>query len=252
MAALRGKLAIVTGGAISMGRHFADALAREGADIVIADIADGSEAAEDVAARHGVKTLFHKTDVGDETAVEALISAAMARFSRIDILVNNAAYFSAMPLHPAHELPVEIWDKVMAVNARGPFLTAKHAAPHMMKAGYGKIINVSSGTAYKGLPGMAAYVASKAAILGLTRTLAREFGPHGINVNSLAPGLTESEGVIDNPHHLKVTEKILASRSIPRRAVPQDLAGALIFLASPASDFMTGQTLAIDGGSINT
>ncbi|MCB1437350.1 MAG: 3-oxoacyl-ACP reductase FabG [Rhodobiaceae bacterium] len=252
MAQLAGKVALVTGGAKSIGRTFAQGLAQAGANIVIADIAEGETTAKEIATGFGVAAIFVKCDVSDETQVRQLIAAAIAKFGRIDILVNNAAYFAAMPLHPAHELPVELWDKVMAVNVRGSFLTAKHAAPHMMKAKSGKIINISSGTAYKGMPDMAAYVASKAAVLGLTRTLAREFGPHGINVNTLAPGLIESESLLENPRHLAPTERILASRAIARKGLPRDLVGGLLFLASPASDFMTGQTLAIDGGSINT
>ena len=149
-----------------------------------------------------------------------------------------------------HEYPADLWDRVMAVNVKGPFLMAKHLAPMMIEARRGKIINIGSGTAYKGMPRMLAYVTSKAAILGLTRSLARELGPHGINVNTLAPGLIESPSVLDHPHNLAPSEAVIRSRAIPRPGVPQDLLGALVFLASPASDFVTAQTLAVDGGSV--
>ena len=148
--------------------------------------------------------------------------------------------------------PPDAFERLMRTNVSSVFNVGQAVARHMIGRGSGKIINISSGTAYKGMPDMAAYVASKAAVLGLTRTLAREFGPHGINVNTLAPGLIESESLLENPRHLAPTERILASRAIARKGLPRDLVGGLLFLASPASDFMTGQTLAIDGGSINT
>ena len=252
MSRLDGKVALVTGGAKSLGRAYAAALAAAGASVVIADIADGSPIAEALAQEHGVDTLSMSTDVSREDSVADLVDAAMARFGRIDVLVNNAALFSAMPLLPYDEISVELWDKVMAVNVRGPFLMAKRVAPHMVAAKSGKIINVSSGTAYKGMPNMLAYVTSKAAMLGFTRSLARELGQYGICVNTLAPGLIESEGVRDNPHHLGVSERVIQSRAIQRPGLPDDLLGALIFLASADSDFVTGQTIAVDGGSINT
>jgi NAD(P)-dependent dehydrogenase (short-subunit alcohol dehydrogenase family) len=169
---------------------------------------------------------------------------------RVEILVNNAAVFAELPALAFHEYPTDLWDKVMAVNVKGPFLMAKHLAPRMIEAKRGKIINIGSGTAYKGMPEMLAYVTSKAAILGLTRCLARELGPHGINVNTLAPGLIESPSVLDHPHNLAPSEKVIRTRAMPRPGTPSDLLGALVFLASPASDFVTAQTLAVDGGSV--
>ena len=157
-----------------------------------------------------------------------------------------------MPAAPYDEIAVETWDRVMAVNARGPFLMVKHVGPHMVAAGYGKIINIGSGTANKGIPDMLAYVTSKAAILGFTRSLSRELGQHGICVNTLSPGLTESDSLREHPAHMAPNERVMASRAFKRIQVQEDLVGGLVFLASPASDFMTGQTLAIDGGSINT
>jgi len=138
----------------------------------------------------------------------------------------------------------------MAVNVKGPFQMAKHVVPVMRAAGGGKIINIGSGTAYKGMRRLSAYVTSEAAIGGLTRCLARELGSDGICVNTLSPGLIESPSVKDHPHHLDFSEQVIASRALQRPGQPNDLLGALVFLASPASDFVTGQTLAVDGGSI--
>ncbi len=252
MGQLNGKVALVTGGAKSIGRAFAAALAEEGARVIIADIAPGEAAAEDLKSRLGAEAISVPTDVSDEGQVKRLVAAGMEEFGRIDVLVNNAAYFATMPLLPLEEIEVELWDKVMAVNVRGAFLMTKHVAPHMKAAGYGKIINIGSGTANKGMPNMLAYVTSKAAILGLTRTLSRELGAHGLCVNTLSPGLIESESLLENPHHLKLGDRVIQSRAIQRTAVPADLLGALVFLASPQSDFITGQTIAVDGGSVNT
>jgi len=253
MGLLDGKVAVVTGGGRSIGKHFSTALAGEGAAVVIADIAEEAAAtAKALAAEHGVETMSKTTDVTRESDVTALVSAVIERFGSIDILVNNAALFAEMPKQPYDEISVELWDRVMAVNVRGTFLMCKHVAPRMVRAKSGKIINIGSGTAHKGVPNMLAYVASKAAILGLTRSLAREVGPYGVNVNTLSPGLTESESVLKHPGHLDTAERTIATRAIPRAEKPEDLVGALIFLASSQSDFVTGQTLAVDGGSIMT
>ena len=254
MGLLDGKVAVVTGGGRSIGKAFSAALAGEGASVAIADIAEEAAAtAEALAADHGVETMSMRTDVTSEEDVKALVAAVIERFGRIDILVNNAGLFAAMPKLPYDEISVELWDKVMAVNARGVFLMCKHVAPHMVRAKSGKIINIGSGTAHKGVPNMLAYVSSKAAILGLTRSLAREVGPHGVNVNTLAPGLTESESVLETGrHHLDHAERTIQTRAMPRKETPADLVGALIFLASGQSDFVTAQTIAVDGGSVVT
>ncbi|MDP2619645.1 MAG: SDR family oxidoreductase [Hyphomicrobiales bacterium] len=253
MGLLDGKVALVTGGGRSIGKAFSTALAREGAAVVIADIAEEAPAtARTLAAEYGVETMSKLTDVTRESDVKALVEAVIARFKRIDILVNNAALFADMPKQPYDEISVDLWDQVMAVNVRGVFLMCKHVAPHMVRAKSGKIINIGSGTAHKGVPNMLAYVSSKGAILGLTRSLAREVGPHGVNVNTLSPGLTESESVLKNPHHLSTAERTIATRAMPRAETPADLVGALIFLASSQSDFVTAQTIAVDGGAIVT
>ncbi|HVG52144.1 MAG TPA: SDR family oxidoreductase, partial [Xanthobacteraceae bacterium] len=145
------------------------------------------------------------------------------------------------------------WDRVMAVNIRGPFLMAKHVVPHMKKAGYGKIINIGSGTAYKGLGDFSHYVASKGAMTAFSRTLSRELGGHNISVNTLAPGFTISESVLESiEYHEKWRAPIVASRAMKREMLPEDLRGAIIFLSGPESDFVTGQTISVCGGAINT
>jgi NAD(P)-dependent dehydrogenase (short-subunit alcohol dehydrogenase family) len=141
----------------------------------------------------------------------------------------------------------------MAVNIRGPFLMVKHAAPHMMRAKYGKIINIASGTAYRGIPHMAHYVTSKGAMLGFTRALSRDLGKHGIRVNTLAPGLIMSDSIVANTEHIdEMRDAVIAARSIKRDGHPEDLIGALVFLASAESDFVAGQTLAVCGGTTST
>lgn len=247
---LDGAVAIVTGGSYSIGRAFSEALAREGASLVIADIRDGTEVAAEIARQHNVAAVYHRTDVSSEADVKALAAMVEARFGRADILVNNAALFAELPKVDFREIPVETFDRVMAVNVRGPFLMAKHIAPLMARRGRGKIINIASGTAYKGQRNLSAYVTSKGAVVSMTKALARDLGPDKINVNSIAPGFTESASVNDNPHQKVNADQTVKSRAIQRVQVPEDLVGALVFLASPASDFVTGQTIAVDGGSI--
>lgn len=254
MGRLDGRVAIVTGGAKGIGKVYSGALAREGATVAVVDIVDGSQVAEGLCGQHGEGRAFAVTcDVSDEAEVAGLVERVAGRCGKIDVLVNNAAVFSALePVEP-WEIDVELWDRVMAVNVRGPFLMVKHVVPHMMDAGYGKIINIASGTAYRGIPRMAHYVTSKGAMLGFTRALCRDLGGHGICVNTLAPGLILSDSIMENTEHVEeMREAVLAVRSLKRDAYPEDLEGALVFLASAESDFVAGQTLSVCGGAINT
>jgi NAD(P)-dependent dehydrogenase (short-subunit alcohol dehydrogenase family) len=255
MGRLDGRVAIVTGGAKGIGRHYSLALAAEGARLMIADIADGADVANAIARAHGDNSVASAvTDVSDEAAVKALVAKTIERFGKIDILVNNAAVYATLPEAKCTEIDVPVWDRVMAVNLRGPFLMVKHVTPHMMAQGYGKIINIGSGTAFKGIPRFLHYVTSKGGIMAFTRALSRELGEYGIRVNTLAPGFTLSDTVVaENPRHAETAGKLsVAGRAIRRDAHPQDLLGALVFLAAADSDFITGQTIAVDGGNVNT
>lgn len=255
MGRLDGRVAIVTGGARGIGKVYSDGLAAEGAIVIVADIDGSGEAAAAIDARHGHgRAHAFQFDVSREDDVKNVVDGTIQRCGKIDVLVNNAAMFSTLKPTEPWEIDVELWDRVMAVNVRGPFLMVKHTAPHMMKAGYGKIINIASGTAYRGIPHMAHYVTSKGAMLGFTRALSRDLGKHGIRVNSLAPGLILSDTLVaNNPEHLdEMGSAVIAARSIKREGVPEDLIGALVFLASAESDFVAGQTLAVCGGTTNT
>jgi NAD(P)-dependent dehydrogenase (short-subunit alcohol dehydrogenase family) len=255
MGRLLGRTAIVTGGAKGIGRHYAWALAQESAAVVVADIVDGSEVVEAIAAEHGRDSVMGAVlDVGDEASVKSLVARAVERFGQIDVLVNNAALFAPLRQTRCTDIDVGLWDRVMAVNLRGPFLMVKHVVPHMIARGYGKIINIGSGTAYRGIPWMLHYVTSKGGIMAFTRALSRELGEHGIRVNTLSPGFILSDSVVsENPEHVETARpSVLQIRALKRDAYPEDLLGALVFLASSDSDFITGQTLAVDGGSVNT
>jgi NAD(P)-dependent dehydrogenase (short-subunit alcohol dehydrogenase family) len=243
---LAGKVAIVTGGARHIGVAYCHTLAREGAAVVIADILDGNAVAEEIRSKGG-NALALKIDVSKEGDTNRMAVETVNAFGRIDILINNAAIFINLQRHPFYEISADEWDRVSAVNIKGPFLCAKAVFAQMKEQKYGKIINISSSTAYWGTPNFLHYVASKAALIGMTRSLAREVGDYGICVNAIAPGLVEHEGQ-NAPQAL--TELQLKARSIKRLQTPEDLLGTLVFLASPDSDFMTGQTIVVDGGSI--
>jgi NAD(P)-dependent dehydrogenase (short-subunit alcohol dehydrogenase family) len=221
---------------------------------MIADVADGKEVAADIAREHGANSVASAvTDVSDEDAVKALVADTMERFGKIDILVNNAALFAPLAEQKVIDIDTALWDRVMAINVRGVFLMTKHVAPHMIAQKYGKIINISSGTVARGIPNFAHYVTSKGAVTAFTRSTSRELGEHNICVNNLAPGFTLSDSVInENPRHLAHSrEPSIVRRALKRDEYPADLLGALVFLASADSDFVTGQTIAVDGGATN-
>jgi NAD(P)-dependent dehydrogenase (short-subunit alcohol dehydrogenase family) len=254
MGRLSERAAIVTGGARGIGRHYAHALAAEGAQVMIGDVLDGAPVAQEIATRHGQgAAMFRKLDVSDEASVKAFVGETIERFGKIDILVNNAAVFANLPPQPVTDIDIASWDQVMTVNIRGPFLMVKHVVPHMIARHYGKIINIGSGTAHKGLANFSHYVTSKGAMTSFSRALSRELGEHGICANTLAPGFTISDGVLANVEfHEKWRQPIVQSRAIKREELPEDLRGAIVFLSSAESDFITGQTLSVCGGSINT
>lgn len=243
---LEGKVAIVTGGARNIGAVYSKRLAEEGARVVIADVIDGNEVTEAIA-KGGAEAIALTIDVSKEIDTLRMAQETVKRFGRIDILVNNAAIFLSIQRRTFDEISVEEWDRVMAVNVKGPFLCAKAVLPEMKKQESGKIINITSTTALAGTPRFLHYVTSKAALIGMTRSLAREMGKFGVCVNAIAPGLVEHEG---QTAPKEFTEFQLKARAIKRLEVPQDLTGALIYLASSDSDFITGQTLVVDGGSV--
>lgn len=250
MTRLKDKVVIITGAAQGIGATYAKALAAEGAKVVIADVLDGAPLAGEIAAT-GAEAIAVRADVADEASAKAMAEAAVERFGRIDVLVNNAAIYASLEIQPFEDIDPAEWDKVMAVNVRGPFICARAVTPYMKERGYGRIINISSGTPFKGTPGLLHYVTSKGAVLTLTRALARELGEHGIAVNTLAPGLVLSEGVIANEAMRdKLTGPVLASRALKRDQTPEDLIGPLLFLASDESAFMTGESVVVDGGSV--
>jgi NAD(P)-dependent dehydrogenase (short-subunit alcohol dehydrogenase family) len=255
MGRLAGRCAIVTGGAVGIGRHYSLALAAEGARVMIADIAEGSDLADEIASKRGAASAASVfCDVSDEKAVKMVVATTLDRFGKIDILVNNAALYSTLVETPFIEIDVDTWDRVMEVNVRGMFLMSKHVAPAMIAKRYGKIINIGSGTALRGMVNMLPYVTSKGAVMAFTRALSRELGAHGICVNTLTPGFTLSDTVVaNNPEHVSsAREPAIQRRAIKRDERPEDLLGALVFLASAESDFVTGQTIAVDGGAVNT
>jgi NAD(P)-dependent dehydrogenase (short-subunit alcohol dehydrogenase family) len=246
---LKGKVAIVTGSARGLGRAYALRLAKEGARIVVADILDGKETV-DIILQQGGDGVYINTDVTSEESTQGMARKTIEKFGRIDILINNAALFATIVKRPFYEIPAKEWDSVMAVNLKGPFLCSKAVYPQMKKQGKGKIINVSSGTFFKGLPNFLHYVVSKGGNVALTRSLAREVGDAGICVNTIAPGYTETEYLRENPQDpIEVTKAIIATRCIKRPETPEDLLGTIVFLASDDSDFITGQTIIVDGGS---
>ena len=248
---LDGRVAIITGGGHGIGKAYAMRLAAEGAKVVIAEL-DGKAAttvaAELVALGH--QAIAVQTDVANEASVKNMAQQAVAQFGRIDVLVNNAAIFATVPMSrsPFDQISVDEWDRMMSVNVKGTWLASRAVVPQMRQQGYGKIINVSSGTALKGSPSRIHYVTSKAGILGFTKTLANEVGKDGICVNCVAPGSTLSE---ENPDDdiLKMRAQAANTRALKRVQTPEDLTGAVVFFASADSDFITGQTLVVDGGS---
>jgi NAD(P)-dependent dehydrogenase (short-subunit alcohol dehydrogenase family) len=250
MTDLKNKVAIVTGAARGIGAEFAHALASAGARVVAADVLDGSAVVARIGAAGG-EAIYCRADVTSAASVAALVADTLARFGTIDVLVNNAGIFADLAKKPFTEIDDAEWDRVMAVNVRGSFACAKAVAPVMIAKGRGKIVNIASGTVFKGFSGALHYVASKGAVVAMTRCLARELGAHDICVNAIAPGLTMSEAVVDNPEWGGAAgDATVASRALKRAQQPADVVGTLLYLASDASDFVTGQTIVVDGGSV--
>jgi len=243
---LKDKVVIITGGARGIGRAYCLGVAAEGARVVVADIADPKPTVKELEAR-GAQALGVECDVSREEDTLRLATETLARWGRIDVLVNNAALYGALKRRPFMEIPVEEWDRVMAINLRGLFLCSRAVFPAMKTQGKGKIVNIASGTFFKGVPNYIHYTTSKGGVVGFTRSLARELGEFGIRVNAIAPGFTLSG---ENEKNMAADGKDpnVRVRMLKRVEVPEDIVGTLIFLASDDSDFITGQTVVVDGG----
>lgn len=243
---LKDKVAIVTGAARGLGRTFSIALAGEGAKIMAIDIADMEDTVREIESSGGMAKGF-RADVSVEEDTLKLAEQTYKSFGRIDILVNNAAIIYGLVRKPFYEIDPNLWDRVMMVNVKGPWLCTKAVFPYMKQQGKGKIINLSSETFLTGSHGFVHYVASKGGVVGLTRALAVELGPHNININAVAPGFTDTES---SRSIADVTKYDVSRTPLRRLQQPKDLVGAVIFLASDESDFITGQTLLVDGGRV--
>ncbi len=246
MGKLDGRVAIITGSAQGIGAAYAKGMASEGAKVVVSDVLD-PETTVGIIRQAGGEAIGIKADVTDEAAVKNLIDKTLAAYGKIDIMVTNAALFGKLEHNKFEDIDPAEWDTVMRVNVRGVWQCIKAVVPHMRKQKYGKIVNIASGTVFKGTPMLLHYVSSKGAIVALTRSIAREVGDDNICVNAIAPGLTESENVLNYPPARR--NMTVGSRAFKRAQLPEDLVGACVFLSSADSDFMTGQTLVVDGGS---
>ena len=244
-----GQVVIVTGGAMGIGRAIVQALRAEGASVVVAD-RDGAEAAAADLDNAGGGVIGVSCDVSSQSDTEAMANAALEAFGRIDVLVNNAGIYSSLKMTPFEDLSVDEWRRVLDVNVIGQAMAARAVVPAMRRQGGGSIVNVSSGTPFKGVPFMLHYVASKGAVNAMTKALAKELGGADIRVNAVAPGFTLSDGVLDNPHQLETLQDISRqARVLQRDQHPDDIVGAVVFFASQDSAFVTGQTLVVDGGA---
>jgi len=243
---LDGKIALVTGSAQGLGREIALGLAQSGCSLVLADVVDPEETARQVAAI-GSRSISVKADVSDEAAVRDMVGKSIAEYSRVDILVNNAG-ISQLSFTGTEDLPVEEWDKILAVNLRGTFLCCKHAGKQMIGSGGGSIINISSTAGMTGIVRAPAYCASKAGTILLTKSLAIEWARYGIRVNSIAPHYLETELTKGLRASEKVYDGLVKQIPMRRFAKPAEVVGTVLYLASPASSYITGTVIAVDGG----
>jgi 3-oxoacyl-[acyl-carrier protein] reductase len=246
---VRDRVVIITGSGQGIGREFARQFAAAGAVPIVADLnLDNALSVQAEIESAGGRALALQVDIGDEASLAAMVATVSERYGRIDVLINNAAIFATLQKLPFDQIPIEEWNKVMHVNITGTYLSIRAVVPAMKAAGWGRIITISSNSVRKGVANYLHYVTSKAAIIGMTNAVARELGPHGITVNCIRPGAvaTEVERAVNTPPERRVAQ--MKEQCIPRGMVPPDLVGLAMFLSSPGSGFITGQTIACDGG----
>jgi NAD(P)-dependent dehydrogenase (short-subunit alcohol dehydrogenase family) len=244
MGSLDGKVAVVTGAAQGIGRALAEGLATEGARIVVADLRGAEGAARSFDGGVGLTV-----DVSSEDDVQRMVCETVSQCGGIDILVNNAGLYASLEMRSFEQIPLDEWRQVMDVNVASMFLTCRAVVPVMRERGGGRIVNISSGTPFRGVPFLLHYVTSKGAIVAFTRALAKELGKDNVLVNCVAPGFTMSEGVQAHPEVVeRLRDVSVAARTLQRDQVPADVVGAVVYFCGPGSDFVTGQTIVIDGG----
>jgi NAD(P)-dependent dehydrogenase (short-subunit alcohol dehydrogenase family) len=244
MGALDGKVAVVTGAAQGIGQAIAEGLDAEGAQIVVADLRGAEQAAQAFDDGVGITV-----DVSKEDDVRRMAEEAVTQCGGIDVLVNNAGLYASLAMRPFEQIPLDEWRQVMDVNVASMFLTCRAVVPLMRERGGGKIVNISSGTPFRGVPFLLHYVTSKGAIVAFTRALAKEVGKDNVLVNCVAPGFTMSAGVHEHPEVIEALQNVsVSARTIQRDQLPDDVVGAVVYLCGPGSDFVTGQTIVIDGG----
>ncbi len=250
MSRLAGKTVVITGAGRGIGAVMAKRMAQEGANVVVTDVLDTKGTVEAIT-ESGGSAIGISVDVTSDDNLVAMVETTEKAFGSLDILVNNASIFAALQPKPFMQIDNDEFDKVMTVNARGVHQATRAVVPAMLRAGGGKIVNIASGTFYYGAPGLSHYTASKGAVIALTRCHGRELGDKNIQVNAIAPGLTESEALQGNTGFDPARAPTVQSRSIKREMLPEDLLGTLMYLITPDSNFVTGQTLNVDGGKVN-
>lgn len=246
---VKDRVVVITGAGQGIGREFARQYGAAGAIPIVADLnpANAERVCGEIESAGG-RAMAVEVDIGNRASVDAMVAAVLARHGRIDALVNNAAMFASLEKRPFDQIPADEWERVMRINITGVFHCVSAVAPIMREARWGRIVNMSSDSVRLGVANYLHYVTSKSALIGMTASLARELGPHGITVNGVRPGgvATEVERV-SNPS-LERRQQMLAQQCIPKGQVPSDLVGLVMFLTTPASAFVTGQTIACDGG----
>ncbi len=241
-----GRVAIVTGGAGAIGTAYCKGFAAEGATVVVADLADPSDLVNELRAS-GCQALGVTVDIADKASTEAMAQTVLDEYGRVDILVNNAAFFKEVSRGPMEDISVDEWDLTMAVNVRGPWLCSRSVLPAMKHQEHGRIINISSNVVWKGVPGFLHYTTSKSALVGFTRALANEVGAYGITVNTVAPDFIPDDFLRE--HQPGNEEAVNAQRAIKRTSVPEDMVGTILYLSSDAASFVTGQAMLVNGGA---